>query len=521
MARGTGIVRTAGRGTRRRRRLGRVALGVAPLALLASLTATTPASASGTSVTALMLGVNPPTPGVAASYPISFTPATTLGENSTIWVVAAPGTTFSACPSTCSSYTIAQAGSYKKYSKVAVAATKGSSTPNGFVITVGSTTINAGKSVTVLAEATNPPVSGAGTLYVATSKNPSPVSIGYSIGSARGGFLQGAVPNGGAVAYLDLSSPTYLQSLFGAPTDSEPALGTAYVPGDTWVHMDGSGGSLNFLQVEGWSTANDQPIPGYQLVLGVPMLPSNNGAVTLQNGANGDYDAYFRTMATTLVNEGLGRAWLRLGYEFDNSGLKGPSRKWGTGNSITQEGYFAQFFQQIVTTMRSVSGADFKFVWNPDAYAFLGANDPQYLKTGGFSPAAAWPGSQYVDFVGIDTYDWEPSLSTGYTQAENWADFIQPSIQDADQFAASVGKPLAFPEWGVMSKGPVFPGMGDDPGYVTGMYCFMVNAANNVAWESYSNTSYQDWNTKITGSSFPNSLAAFQADFGQGSTAGC
>jgi hypothetical protein len=53
------------------------------------------------------------------------------------------------------------------------------------------------------------------------------------------------------------------------------------------------------------------------------------------------------------------------------------------------------------------------------------------------------------------------------------------------------------------------------------MRCFMVNPANNVAWESYSNTSYQDWNTKITGSSFPASLAAFQADFGGGSTAGC
>jgi hypothetical protein len=503
----------------RSRRLTRAALGVAPLVLLSSLTAITPASAA--SVSAIMLAVNPPTPGAAASYPISFTPATTLGENQTIWVMAAPGTTFSACPSFCSSYTIAQAGAYKRYLRVAVAKTTGSSTPNAFVVTVGSASIDAGKSVTILAEATNPGAAGPGTLTLATSRDPSAVSVPYSISAARGGLLQGAVPNGGAVDNLDLSSPTYLASLFGAPTASEPALGTAYVPGDTWLHMDGSGGSLAFLQREGWSTANNEPIPGYQLVLGVPMLPSNNGGVSLQNGANGEYDAYFRTMATTLVSEGLGSAWLRLGYEFDNMGLKGPSRKWGTGNSLTQEGYFAQYFQQIVTTMRAVSGANFKFVWNPDAYAMLGANDPQYQKTGGFTPAAAWPGSQYVDFLGIDTYDWQPSLSTGYTQAENWTSFIQPSIQGAEQFAASVGKPLAFPEWGVMSKGPVFPGMGDDPGYVNGMHCFMVNPANNVAWESYSNTSYQDWDTKITGSSFPESLAAFQADFGAGSTAAC
>jgi hypothetical protein len=51
------------------------------------------------------------------------------------------------------------------------------------------------------------------------------------------------------------------------------------------------------------------------------------------------------------------------------------------------------------------------------------------------------------------------------------------------------------------------------------MYCFMTNPANGVAWESYSNTSYSDWDTKITSSSFPASLAAYQRDFGQGAIA--
>lgn len=523
MARGTTRVvhRAVGRGGVGRRRIERVALGIAPLVLLASLTATPAAAATAASVSGLMLGVHPPTPGVPASYPISFTPATTLGQNSTISVVAAPGTTFVPCTSTCPFYTIAQAGSYKKYLRVAVQATGGSSTTNAFVVTVASTDINAGKSVTVLAEGTNPASSSAGTLTVSTSKNPSPVSVSYSIGAATAGLLQGAVPNGAATANLGLSSPAYLQSLFGAPTDTEPALGTAYASGGTWNQIDGYGGTLAFLQAEGWSTPSNVPVPGYQLVLGVPILPKNNGTVSLQNGANGIYNAYFHQLATSLIDEGLGGTWLRLGYEFDNSGLKGPSSPWGTGNSTTQEAYFAQFWQQIVTTMRAVPGQNFKFVWNPDGYAFLGANDQEYLKSGGFNPSAAWPGKQYVDFVGADVYDWEPSPESAYTPAENWANFIEPQLQGAQQFAASEGVPLAIPEWGVMSKGPVFPGMGDDPGYVNGMHCFMVNPANDVAWESYTNASYQDWNTQITGTSFPNSLAAFQADFGQGSTSAC
>lgn len=529
MARGsTGMVRRAvahgGIGHRRFGRRRAVGLGLGPVLLLAAVTATSSApaaAAAATSVSALMLGVNPPTQGAAASYPISFTPATSLGQNQTIWVAAAPGTTFSACTATCPAYTIAQAGAYKKYTGVSVLATNGSTTPNAFILTVGSTSISAGKSVTILAEGTNPTAAVGATLTLSTSKNTSPVSVSYSIGPPRAHLLQGAVPNGAASPNLDLSSPTYLQSLFGAPTDSEPALGTAYISGANWTQMDGSTGSLAFLQREDWSMVPNLPIPGYQLVIGVPMLPKNGAKTTLAEGAAGDYDTYFRTMATSLIDEGLQNSWLRLGYEFDNSGLKGPSSPWGTGNSTTQEAYFAQYWQQIVTTMRAVPGANFKFVWNPDGYAFLGANDPDYPKSGGFDPAAAWPGKQYVDYVGADVYDWEPTAESAYTPAENWADFIQPQIQAAQQFASSVGVPLSFPEWGVMSKGPVFPGMGDDPGYVNGMYCFMINPANDVAWESYSNTSYQDWNTQITGNSFPQSLAAFQADFGQGSTAAC
>ena len=401
-------------------------------------------------------------------------------------------------------------------------ATAGSSTTNAFVITVGSTDINAGKSVTILAQGTNPAASKAETLTLSTSKNPSPVSVSYSIGAASAGLVQGAVPNGGATANLGLSSPAYLQSLFGAPTETEPTLGTAYVSGSTWAQIDGSGGTLAFLQTEGWSTPNNQPVPGYQLVLGVPILPTKNGTVSLQDGANGIYNAYFRQLATSLIGEGLGSTWLRLGYEFDNSGLKGPSSPWGTGNSTTQEGYFAQYWQQIVTTIRAVTGQNFKFVWNPDGYAFLGANDQEYLKSGGFYPSAAWPGSQYVDFVGADVYDWEPIDGVGVHASRELGELHRTAAAGRRAVRVERGRAAGLSRVGRHVEGtPVFPGMGDDPGYVNGMYCFMVNPANNVAWESYSNTSYQDWNTQITGNSFPKSLAAFRADFGQGSTSAC
>ncbi|HEX4163017.1 MAG TPA: hypothetical protein VHZ05_10990 [Acidimicrobiales bacterium] len=478
-------------------------------------------SASASSASALAVGANPPTPGAAASYLISYIPATSQTTGSTISVVTAPGTTFSACASSCPDYKIAQGSNYKAITGVSVQAVDGSSTSNEFVIKLGSTSIQSGKSVTILAPGTNPTTPGTENLSIWTSKNMSPVNAIYTIGAPRVGLMQGAIPHAASAAELDLSSPTFLQTMFGTPTDSTPSLATAYVPNTNWTQLDGSTGSLAFLQRDGWSTSGNQPTPGYQLVLGVPMLPSKNGTVSLQAGANGAYNGYFRQLASTLIGEGLGNAWLRLGYEFDNKGLSGPTTPWGTGNSTSQLRYFAQYFQQIVTTMRAASGASFKFVWNPDGFAFLGSNDPEYTSSGGISLLTAWPGSQYVDYIGANVYDWQPTLFTGYTQAQNWANFIGPQLQAAEQFASSEGVPLAIPEWGVMTRGPVFPGMGDDPGYVNGMYCFMTNPANSVAWESYSNTVYSDWNTQITGSGFPNALRAFQQDFGQGSTSAC
>lgn len=488
-----------------------MALALAPL-VLAGLLVAAPASAA-TSVSAVMARATPSTPGAVASYPISYAPATSQSAGSTISVVAAPGTTFTACASSCPAYKIAQASSYKSYTKVSVQAVNGSSTPNEFVVTLAMTTIQSGTPVTIVAQGTNTATAGVKTLNIWTSKDPSPVSVNYSVGATSGGLVQGAIPQASTAPQFDLSSPAYLQSLFGTPTGTIPTLGTTYLSGSTWAQMDGATSGLSYLKQDYWSS------PGYEVVLGVPILPSNNGAVSLQAGASQAYNKYFHQLALSLVNVGLGNAWLRLGWEFDNQGLFGSSKKWGTGNDPTQEGYFAEYFRQIVTTMRAVAGTNFKFIWNPDGFAFLGNSDPEYLKTGGISLAPAWPGSQYVDFIGSNVYDWEPSMASGYTQAQNWANFIGPQLLASQQFAASEGKPLVFPEWGVMTKGPVFAGLGDDPGYINGMYCFMTNPVNGVAWESYSNTSYSDWDTKITSSSFPASLAAYQRDFGQGAIA--
>ncbi len=57
-------------------------------------------------------------------------------------------------------------------------------------------------------------------------------------------------------------------------------------------------------------------------------------------------------------------------------------------------------------------------------------------------------------------------------------------------------------------------GLGDDPYFINQMVSWMENPANDVAYETYFDDNSGGVNSLITGGSFPNSLAAFTADFG-------
>jgi hypothetical protein len=269
---------------------------------------------------------------------------------------------------------------------------------------------------------------------------------------------------------------------FASTTGSNVTMATDFLDGSsTWSTLESADG------VGAWAGS------GYQLVLAVPMLPRRASA-SLGRGARGLYNQYFVTLARNLVDAGEGNAFLRLGWEFN-----GTWYKWKVRNASTAAA-FAAYFQNIVRSMRSVPGADFKFVWNPSAGG----------RWGRYSPSQAYPGSAYVDYIGTDVYD--ESWAQPRTPQNAWSGYVSGpwGLDWLSSFAAAEGKPIAFPEWGVAIRNDGH-GMGDDPYFVDQFASWITS--HDVAWTgifSFDAAQQDD----ITDGSFPNALAAFESDFG-------
>lgn len=279
---------------------------------------------------------------------------------------------------------------------------------------------------------------------------------------------------------------------FAAATGTSPTLASDYLPGNAgWNGLDGEGGSLGWLSP--WRSTV------YSLVLAVPIIPTNSSGVaqgTLAGGAAGDYDSYFGILARNLVSQGFGRAYLRLGWEFNGNWFP-----WAV-STTTSAADFVDYWRHIVTVMRSAPGADFKFVWNPNGGGSYGS---------AYSPVQTYPGNSYVDFIGTDVYDncgcsprtpqkaWSIQLSQGW------------GLDWLVSFGAREGKPIVVAEWGLSIRSDGL-GLGDDPYFINKMHSFTL--ADGVAWTIYFNSDQVGQSDAITDGNFPDGLAAFKRDFG-------
>ncbi|MGA2519813.1 MAG: glycosyl hydrolase [Acidimicrobiales bacterium] len=305
----------------------------------------------------------------------------------------------------------------------------------------------------------------------------------------QAGRVAASIPFG---VYVGSADPSGVAS-FASSTGTHPAYAADYLPiNNGWAGMSDAS-QLSWL-FGAWRGT------GYTLDLGVPIIPtdsSGNPVGTLAGGAAGQYNQYFVTLGQSLVSYGEGNAVLRLGWEFN-----GNWYPWAVSDA-TDAANFAAYFRQIVTSMRSVPGQSFKFVWNPDGG---GASSD-----GSYTPAQAYPGSAYVDDIGIDMYD--QCWSSPITPQNAWEEQLTGTwgLDWVASFASAEGRPIVFPEWGVTGTGSSH-GMGDDPYFIDQFGAWIVQ--HDVAWTAYFNYDASDGSHDLFDGSFPATLAAFRTVFG-------
>jgi hypothetical protein len=242
--------------------------------------------------------------------------------------------------------------------------------------------------------------------------------------------------------------------------------------------------------------------PAHQAIVGIDLIPQevsnlSNPLTWEQACAAGSYNRYATTLAKNLVSYGAGKVVIRLGIEANG--------KWEAdyvGTSATEMRDWAQCYDNEVTAMRAVPGADFLFVWNPN----ICTED---------LPINMWyPGDSYVDIIGADAYDLDCSTQKTVSQ-EGWAAYSRdtflnkkndpsfPSLVNIEAFAKAHSKPFSFPEWGLGDNKP------DDTAYVEGLA--QIFNESNFSFESY----FDDNTHGIAqlGTAIPHATAAYAHAF--------
>jgi hypothetical protein len=283
-----------------------------------------------------------------------------------------------------------------------------------------------------------------------------------------------------------------------------------------------------------WNLDNWKGTP-YTMIWGVPMVPC--GAPSTQCATNvsafdqvasGDADGYYKTLAQNLAAAGFGSSYIRLGWEFNATWMGWSICKQDGSGPTSWAKDFDAAFRNIVTSMRSVSGTHFKFVWNPDVSSNVSCADTPME---GF-----YPGDRYVDVVALDVYD---GIGQKISNAARWTDLLNgvnggqwtavtPEAINGQAFKGyglnwlaafgkEHGKLVSLPEWGLFPASDAAGG-GDDPYFMTQMAKWIkANASGPAVFWNYGNGTLPLDIPNYTNGGTPDATAAFKAAFSTGS----
>lgn len=271
-----------------------------------------------------------------------------------------------------------------------------------------------------------------------------------------------------------------------AATPAAPARGTSgsSVPSGTWLSgASGRGvadGSLAAwrdtpVTIAGtWADNNEamtelwQLDPGGEFGSWDQSLDIAIGAIgdgeSWQEAATGAYDDRWRESLTGLRDRWEGRSgtlYIRFAHEMNGNWYDWSVDAGDRDAFITAWRKFRALQQEIFPSAQLV------FCVNRESVG------------SGFDWRESFPGSQYVDVMGVDYYNQYPYVA----DSADWAETVQATDSDGApkglqqhlDFARSVGLPLAIPEWSGNADN------GDSPAFIEGMHQFFSSNAGGGA----------------------------------------
>jgi hypothetical protein len=278
------------------------------------------------------------------------------------------------------------------------------------------------------------------------------------------------------------------QSYFGV----KAPLGEIFLDGSAWGTSGWGVVSSLYTYYTGVG-GSGIPWNNYRLIVSVPMLVGSSGVTTLSQCATGGYNTYFQALAKEMIDLGMKKPIVRLGWEF-NAGWY----NWAANGDLT---HWVQCFRQEASTLKNTY-SQISIDWNP-TQGYQQAPTDQY-----------YPGDQYVDIMGMDIYD-QAWLSDAYSGNDGnhqsaWNNLVNGDygLQWEVNFASQHNKPLSLPEWGLASRSDGHGG-GDDTYFIQQVYNWVTS--HNYYYVSYFNENASDGDHHL--SDFPNSFTLYKQLF--------
>ncbi len=166
-----------------------------------------------------------------------------------------------------------------------------------------------------------------------------------------------------------------------------------------------------------------------------PWIWGDEQRINLKNIIAGEWDSHIREFAKD-VKSFDHPIFIRCAHEFNIEGYP-----WGLVKNNRDPQEYIQAYRHIVDIFRTVGARNVIWVWSPMNYSYPDASWNDFIK--------AYPGNDYVDWIGIDGYNWGSTQS--WSRWQSFEDLFRESVLRVS--GAFPDKPIMIAEFGSASAG--------------------------------------------------------------------